>query len=170
MQVLALSCLAGSMNASLAVSAVVILWAAPSASWLALMPPVILFLAYRAYVSQRHERAKTRIAVRGDPVVASDPPNRGRPRGRLPGRNPDARGGIRRNPALLRTEPFGDLLDGSRTTGPVERYAARRPAPGSLGTVGRKSVEQRFSLPAMHPPSVSRLPSVDRSKKLSSHP
>ncbi len=57
-QVLALSCLAGSMNASLAVSAVVILWAAPSASWLALMPPVILFLAYRAYVSQRHERAK----------------------------------------------------------------------------------------------------------------
>ena len=57
-QVLALSSLAGSMNASLAVSAVVILWAAPSASWLALMPPVILFLAYRAYVSQRHERAK----------------------------------------------------------------------------------------------------------------
>lgn len=57
-QVLALSSLAGSMNASLAVSAVVILWAAPSAGWLALMPPVILFLAYRAYVSQRHERAK----------------------------------------------------------------------------------------------------------------
>lgn len=57
-QVLALSALAGSMNASLAVSGVVILWAAPSASWLALMPPVILFLAYRAYVSQRHERAK----------------------------------------------------------------------------------------------------------------
>jgi len=57
-QVLALSSLAGSMNASLGVSAVVILWAAPSASWLALMPPVILFLAYRAYVSQRHERAK----------------------------------------------------------------------------------------------------------------
>lgn len=57
-QVLALSSLAGSMNASLAVSGVVILWAAPSASWLALMPPVILFLAYRAYVSQRHERAK----------------------------------------------------------------------------------------------------------------
>ena len=58
MQVLALSCLAGSMNASLAVSAVVIFWAAPSAGWLALMPPVILFLAYRAYVSQRQERAK----------------------------------------------------------------------------------------------------------------
>ncbi|MDH3260613.1 MAG: ATP-binding protein [Acidimicrobiia bacterium] len=58
LQVLALSSLAGSMNASLAVSAVVVLWAAPSASWLALMPPVILFLAYRAYVSQRHERAK----------------------------------------------------------------------------------------------------------------
>ncbi len=57
-QVLALSSLAGSMNASLAVSAVVLLWAAPSASWLALMPPAILFLAYRAYVSQRHERAK----------------------------------------------------------------------------------------------------------------
>ena len=57
-QVLALSSLAGSMNASLAVSAVVVLWAAPAAGWLALMPPVILFLAYRAYVSQRHERAK----------------------------------------------------------------------------------------------------------------
>lgn len=57
-QVLALSSLAGSMNASLAVSGVVILWAAPSASWLALIPPVILFLAYRAYVSQHHERAK----------------------------------------------------------------------------------------------------------------
>lgn len=57
-QVLALSCLAGSMNASLAVSAVVIFWAAPSAGWLALIPPVILFLAYRAYVSQRQERAK----------------------------------------------------------------------------------------------------------------
>lgn len=57
-QVLALSALAGSMNASLAVSGVVIMSAAPAAAWLALMPPVILFLAYRAYVSQRHERAK----------------------------------------------------------------------------------------------------------------
>jgi signal transduction histidine kinase len=57
-QVLALSSLAGSMNASLAVSGVVVLSAAPSAAWLALMPPLILFLAYRAYVSQRHERAK----------------------------------------------------------------------------------------------------------------
>jgi signal transduction histidine kinase len=57
-QVLALSSLAGSMNASLAVSGVVILSAAPAAAWLALMPPLILFLAYRAYVSQRRERAK----------------------------------------------------------------------------------------------------------------
>jgi signal transduction histidine kinase len=57
-QVLALSALAGAMNASLAVSGVVIMSAAPAAAWLALMPPVILFLAYRAYVSQRHERAK----------------------------------------------------------------------------------------------------------------
>jgi signal transduction histidine kinase len=57
-QVLALSSLAGAMNASLAVSAVVILWAAPTVAWLALMPPLILFFAYRAYVSQRHERAK----------------------------------------------------------------------------------------------------------------
>jgi signal transduction histidine kinase len=57
-QVLALSSLAGSINACLAVSGVIILWAAPAAAWLALIPPVILFLAYRAYVSQRHERAK----------------------------------------------------------------------------------------------------------------
>ena len=57
-QVLALSSLAGSMNACLAVSGVIILWAAPAAAWLALIPPVVLFLAYRAYVSQRHERAK----------------------------------------------------------------------------------------------------------------
>jgi signal transduction histidine kinase len=57
-QVLALSSLAGSMNASLAVSGVVILSAAEAAAWLALMPPLILFLAYRAYVSQRRERAK----------------------------------------------------------------------------------------------------------------
>ncbi len=57
-QVLALSALAGAMNASLAVSGVVILSAAPAAAWLALMPPLILFLAYRAYVSQRHERSK----------------------------------------------------------------------------------------------------------------
>jgi signal transduction histidine kinase len=57
-QVLALSSLAGAMNASLGVSAVVVLSAAPAAAWLALLPPVILFLAYRAYVSQRHERAK----------------------------------------------------------------------------------------------------------------
>ncbi len=58
LQVLALSSLAGAMNASLAVSGVVVLSAAPDAAWLALMPPLILFLAYRAYVSQRHERAK----------------------------------------------------------------------------------------------------------------
>lgn len=53
-----LSALAASMNASLAVSGVVVLSAAPRSAWLALMPPLILFLAYRAYVSQRQERSR----------------------------------------------------------------------------------------------------------------
>ncbi len=53
-----LSALAASMNASLAVSGVVILSTAPGSAGLGLLPPVILFLAYRAYVSQRQERSR----------------------------------------------------------------------------------------------------------------
>jgi K+-sensing histidine kinase KdpD len=53
-----LSALAAIMNTSLGLIAVTILWTAPSAAWLALVPPTVLFLAYRAYVSQQLERTR----------------------------------------------------------------------------------------------------------------
>lgn len=57
-QVLSLGGAAASMNTALALIAVNIAWTRPSALWIALVPPVLLFLAYRAQVTQRQEHAR----------------------------------------------------------------------------------------------------------------
>ncbi len=54
-EVLVLSALAAAMNVSLALVAVTVMEKAPDSAWLALSPPVVLFVAYRAYVLQRQE-------------------------------------------------------------------------------------------------------------------
>ncbi len=58
LQVLWLGGAAASMNTALALIAVNVAWARPSSLWIALIPPVVLFLAYRAQVSQRQEHAR----------------------------------------------------------------------------------------------------------------
>ncbi len=58
LDVVKLSTLATLMNASLGLVAVTVLANAPEAGWLALAPPVVLFVAYRAYVTQRMEGGK----------------------------------------------------------------------------------------------------------------
>jgi diguanylate cyclase (GGDEF)-like protein len=57
-EVLGLSSIATLMNTSLALIGVHLVWSTPSSAWLALVPPVVLSFAYRAYVSQREERAR----------------------------------------------------------------------------------------------------------------
>ena len=57
-EVLGLSSIATLMNTSLALIGVQLVWSTPSSAWLALIPPVVLFFAYRAYMSQREERGR----------------------------------------------------------------------------------------------------------------
>jgi signal transduction histidine kinase len=58
LEVLGLSALATVMNTLLALGGVAIISTAPSAAWLAVGPPVFLYLAYRGYVGQRSDKAK----------------------------------------------------------------------------------------------------------------
>jgi len=53
--------IAALMNAALALVAVHVIWLRPASAWIAVLPPAVLFIAYKAYVSQRQER--TRIAA-----------------------------------------------------------------------------------------------------------
>ncbi|MGH2778615.1 MAG: diguanylate cyclase domain-containing protein, partial [Actinomycetota bacterium] len=48
--------IATAMSASLGLIAVVIAWNTPQAAWMALVPPTILLVAFRAYGSQRQQR------------------------------------------------------------------------------------------------------------------
>ncbi len=54
-EVLALTSLATVMNTATALIGVVLLKKFPAAAWLTAVPPVILYVAYRAYVNQREE-------------------------------------------------------------------------------------------------------------------
>src|SRR5690606_14665444 len=56
--VLTLGSFAALMNGALGLVAVNIVWLHPSSAWLAAVPPAVLFLAYRAYVTQRQERTR----------------------------------------------------------------------------------------------------------------
>lgn len=58
LQVLVLSSFGTVMNTSLALVAVMVLAAAPAALPLTVIPPLVLFIAYRAYVGQRQERSR----------------------------------------------------------------------------------------------------------------
>jgi diguanylate cyclase (GGDEF)-like protein len=58
LQVLSLGSAAATMNTALALVAVNVAWTRPSSLWIALVPPVLLFVAYRAQVSQRQEHAR----------------------------------------------------------------------------------------------------------------
>jgi diguanylate cyclase (GGDEF)-like protein len=57
-QVLSLGGAAACMNTALALIAVNVAWTRPGSLWIALIPPVLLFLAYRAQVTQRQEHAR----------------------------------------------------------------------------------------------------------------
>lgn len=56
--VLGVSVMAAVMNTSLGLTAATVLEADPKATWLALVSPAILYMAYRAYVSQQRERGR----------------------------------------------------------------------------------------------------------------
>ncbi len=58
LRVLALSSFGTVMNTSLALVGITLVAATPAALPLAVVPPVVLFTAYRAYVAQRHERRR----------------------------------------------------------------------------------------------------------------
>ena len=56
-----ITALAALLNTSMALVAVIVLWLQPAASWLAVVPPVALFVAYRAYMSQRVQQQRFRM-------------------------------------------------------------------------------------------------------------
>ena len=56
--VLGLRAIAALMNTALGLVGVIVLSTRPEATWLAVAPPVILLIAYRAYMSQRQEGAR----------------------------------------------------------------------------------------------------------------
>jgi diguanylate cyclase (GGDEF)-like protein len=54
-QALALGAASAAMNASLGLVAVTVIWNQPGTLWAAAVPPVALYLAYRAYIAQKEE-------------------------------------------------------------------------------------------------------------------
>lgn len=58
LEVYGLSALAATLNTGLAIVAITLLIRAPSAAVVAFVPPIVMFLGYRAYVAQRHERTR----------------------------------------------------------------------------------------------------------------
>ena len=73
LEVMALTALAALMNSSLALVGITILWADSNAAWLALVPPVVLFFAYRAYISQRLERSRLESLYQATRVLHESP-------------------------------------------------------------------------------------------------
>lgn len=74
-EVLAITTLAGFMNTSLALIAITIVWTAenPSTAFVAIVPPIILFFAYRAYLSQRTERNRLESLYQATRVLHESP-------------------------------------------------------------------------------------------------
>lgn len=72
-EVLALGAIAAAMNGSLALVGITVLWMAPSSAWLTLVPPAVLFLAYRAYSAQRQERDRLESLYRVTRVLHESP-------------------------------------------------------------------------------------------------
>jgi diguanylate cyclase (GGDEF)-like protein len=58
LEVYGLSALAATLNTGLAIIAITLLVRAPSAAIVAFVPPIVMFMGYRAYVTQRHERTR----------------------------------------------------------------------------------------------------------------
>lgn len=63
------------INTSLALVSVTLFWVRPDAAWLALVPLVVLFVAYRVFTEQRDERSRTQamydftLALHGAPAL-----------------------------------------------------------------------------------------------------
>ncbi|MGZ5382835.1 MAG: putative bifunctional diguanylate cyclase/phosphodiesterase [Acidimicrobiia bacterium] len=53
-----LSAVAATLNTVLAIIGITLLIRAPSAAIVAFLPPIVMFMGYRAYVTQRHERTR----------------------------------------------------------------------------------------------------------------
>ena len=60
-------------NTSLALLAVAILWYDPSSVWLLALPLVTLFLAYRAYVSEREKHERLEMLYRSSRILQRSP-------------------------------------------------------------------------------------------------
>ena len=73
LDVLMLSGLAGTANTALALVAVTVLWLRPTMAWAALVPPVVLFLAYQAYAAQRQERQRLQALYDTTKVLHGSP-------------------------------------------------------------------------------------------------
>ena len=58
LEVYGLSALAATLNTVLAIIGITLIIRAPSAAIVAFVPPIVMFMGYRAYVTQRHERAR----------------------------------------------------------------------------------------------------------------
>ncbi len=74
LEVLSLTSLAALMNTALALVGITIFWSGgANAAWLAMVPPVVLFFAYRAYISQRLERSRLESLYQATRVLHESP-------------------------------------------------------------------------------------------------
>jgi diguanylate cyclase (GGDEF)-like protein len=60
-------------NTSLALLAVTVMWIEPSAAWLLLIPLVALFLAYRAYISEREKHEQLELLYESSRILHHSP-------------------------------------------------------------------------------------------------
>ena len=72
-EVLTFTLMGSLVNTFLGLIFVMILWTNPSAFWLAVAPPAVLYVAYRAYVSQRLERARLQSLYEASRKLHSTP-------------------------------------------------------------------------------------------------
>jgi diguanylate cyclase (GGDEF)-like protein len=70
---LGLGILATAMNASLGLVGVTILQGRPSAAWLAIVPPVVLFIAYTAYSSKRRDHERLQLLYEATRALHESP-------------------------------------------------------------------------------------------------
>jgi signal transduction histidine kinase len=72
-EVFAMSTLGAGMNTVLALVAVLVLTVRSDAAWIAFMPPIVLYLAYRAYVNQREERGRLQALYEATRLLHASP-------------------------------------------------------------------------------------------------
>jgi len=72
-EVFFLSIVGSVVNAAFGLIAVVLAWYAPASAWLAIIPPLVMYLTYRAYSAQRVERSRLQAVYQASRRLHASP-------------------------------------------------------------------------------------------------